>query len=97
MVIGTALQVEKEQVSQGEITIPRMFWRGVFVTTVVQMPPMQAAVLDVVDDLQQDENHHQLAEEENRSQPVEDQAEAKREEGTDGILPSRLIVPVQGR
>ena len=58
---------------------------------------MQAVVLDVVDDLQQGEGHHRLAEEEDRSQPAEGQAEAEQEEGADGVPPDQLVAPVQGR
>lgn len=77
VMVGVALQVKQKQVGQQEVAVPGVVRVGAFIAAVFQFASMQAIVFDVVDDFQQGERHHRLAEEEQCTEPAEGQRETE--------------------
>ena len=77
VMVGVALQVKQKQVGQQEVAVPGVVRVSAFIAAVFQFASMQAVVFDVVNDFQQGERHHRLAEEEQCTEPAEGQREAE--------------------
>ncbi len=71
--------MEQEQIGEQIIGVPGVFRCAAFVAAVFQFAPVQAVVLDVVDDLQLSECDHALNHEKDNPRPAEGATEACRD------------------
>ncbi|CRO76733.1 hypothetical protein PAERUG_E6_London_17_VIM_2_12_12_00462 [Pseudomonas aeruginosa] len=70
---------------------------GPLVAPVLALSPMQAVVLDVVDDLQQGHRDERLAKEENHPQPAERPTETDQQRQAQQVPPDQFVLPAEHR